>query len=1768
MIDFKMVLMFAAVLAIAHTSFGSRAETVCSNPQQNVQVCTEFKGNSGNCKTSSLAPCNTSETDTSAARYCPQVCNDRPVITNPTIAIAEDTIITRDTSVSLLDAVTDANANAGDTVELTNVGATDTVEDGNIEFFSDGHYVYTPPLNFSGTDTVGFTITDVQVPSVPLTVTGTLTFTISAVNDAPVGVNDTASTNQDTQLISVASLVANDTDVDSAGLTAVVESNKTTSQSGQINIRSDGTFTYNPPAGFTGTDTVAYTVQDADGASGGALLSIQVLAVTAGNNAPVAVADTFTLAEDAGVTPSSASLLSNDADADAGDVLAAVVESAKATSQSGLINIAADGNFTYDPPANFNGTDTVSYTVTDGTDSAMGVLTITVTAVNDPPVANNDSAATGLNTAFNAALTLLSNDTDVDGDTLSLVSSDDPVAYPFNLPTANGGTVTITASDGSYRYAPPNDFTGVDSATYTVSDGTATDLGTLSVTVGAVSADYLEVQTLFDLSDEPLEVVTPSAPNVVVLIDSSKSMNADVMTTDADGYYDSGSYSGIFTSVPGEGAQAPKESVTSGSGYWRLRTKDFNQLYYNPEVLYQPWAGCDPVVLGVSNCASAEVPAADLRYYYVWQDVVDPSVCASNVAGTVDGTSPSTAADGGCTEGHLVSIKTDGGSAAAPGLLSSLRSFTKAMAADFRDGNALYPKFPDRTDCSAADACSLAEETANFDRWYRWSRDRGRAFKASLGEVLLDAEPSLRVGFANTNSSSGNYQIEALNAVSGSFEHRADLITGIYGFSFNGLSQFYKGSDEAYGYLACNGASRFKGAANVCPLLGPPQGTCQQNYMLIVTDGVPEGASNRSSLVKNLSEADNDGIGVFDGGMFAGCSASGCSHTLADIAMYYYESDINTGMTNDVTATQRDIDFAPANTFSDGKMHQHIKTYAIAFGVENTGLANVPTAYQTGAYDWGSDPSDDFFPLKDLQHATVNGRGDFLGAQDPQVLSSALTSAFDEFSTGIGAGSAVSFNSQEISNGVVLFRSFYNLVDSTGDIVASTLNADLTVGSELWSTAAQLDVQLASSAGRQILTFDPTAGDYEGIPFQFASLNSAQKMSLGWVDSSTDAIVSDTVDYLRGVSVNEQPAGVFRARPPAAGRLGDIVNSSPVYVGPPNQLFRGGATYPSGAKSYSSFQAAQSTRDDRLYVAANDGMLHSVDPETGDEVFGFIPNATLVNDSNVNLLELASPSYSHQYVLDASPIADDVFVHPRGVSIASDGSAKQWRTMLIGAYGAGGKGLFSLDITDPDITESNASNKVFWEFTDEDDTYPHDNGSPLLTLGSQRLDASGNPIKDLGLTIDEPVLAMSNVVTSASDASLEWVALLSNGVNSTAGIAKLFAIFVDRGADSVWCHPDSGYLDPMYRGCTVNDYDFIKLDTGEGAYSVGGSVYPNGLGAARAIDADQDGTVDYVYAGDMKGNLYRFDLCRADLPAFSDWASSGLGTLPATYTGILGGCKKGVEIFKQWVSTKIFTASFTASDGTASAQPILNRPLVVQAENQQGYVVIIGTGRYFVNGDRADTAIQSMYGIWDRLGNDLVPKSKLVQQAYTNQCETVTGDDSVATTTCGRTLSDESVNLLVSDDESVAPSVLGWYNDLNAAAAGDIAGSSGERAIRNFQIRGGIGFVNSVLPTTSSACSASSGGFGLAFCPLTGGSSCLQDGVFDLNNDGAFDSSDLINGAIVAGTVFEGSAPTDAAFVGENRVTQLSDRSLSIVRTNTETSVNTGRLSWRRLSND
>jgi type IV pilus assembly protein PilY1 len=1029
--------------------------------------------------------------------------------------------------------------------------------------------------------------------------------------------------------------------------------------------------------------------------------------------------------------------------------------------------------------------------------------------------------------------------------------------------------------------------------------------------VVSANESYLEVGAFYDLSDEPLELVTPASPNVLVLQDASNSLNLDIMTEEVDGYYPLGPkspYDNIY-SIPGR-ETAPKESAEPDYGFWRLRSKDYNKIYYNPEVQYEPWARCDGTADAPGGCISGndlDPPAADLYYYYVWDDKLEAD-CPSGNEGEVDSLpSPSTDPTDACTEGYLVSIKseTETGTQGAASSLASLRDFTPT---NYDDGNALYPKFPNRNDCASDTHCTLAEEQANFENYYVWYRTRGFAMKASIGKVMSEADQNLRVGFAGSNGNNNDVEIRALNAAQGADTQINLLLTGLYDRSYQGQTpQFYDAFDKSGKYLACQKTNVMNVAQGGnptdgddfnspgCPVLPAPQGTCQQNYILLVTDGGYGGAARGG-------EHDNDGVSEpptsdFDGAMFAGCAT--CLDTLADIAMYYYERDLFNGekdgykatmeLANDVVPLQRDLDYAPAGAISGSAMHQHIKTFVVAFGIDS-GLTDVPASYQAEAYDWGA-PEDANFKIKDLHHAAVNGRGAYLDAQNPAGLTSALEQAFSEFSSGIGAGSAVSFNSQEISNGVVLFRSFYNLLENTGDVVASTLNADLTVGAQLWSTAAQLDVQLgAGGSGRQIVTFDP--GTNRGQAFALGTLTTAQKQPLGWIDSSSDAEVTLKIDYLRGSSANERPTGDFRARPTEDGRLGDIINSSPVFVGPPEALFRGGAAYPTGANSYAAFQVAQSSRADRLYVSANDGMLHSIDPTNGNEVFAFIPNATLVNSANTNISELIEPSYSHQYILDATPVVDDVYMTGKQ-------SSKGWRTVLLGAFGAGGKGLFALDVTNPAISESAVSDKVLWEFTDLDDTYPTDSAGNAITTGAaQRVDGSGLPIKDLGLSIDEPVIAMSNVYVAADDTDLEWIGLLSNGLNSTSGIAKLFGLFIDRGADGTWCHPDSRFDDfsdtsAGYRGsCHGADYDFIKIDTGEGGYSLSGSIYPNGLGAPRAIDADTDGTVDYVYAGDIKGNLWRFDLCRADLEAWE------IGDSLSQYEGAVGACKKGGKFTK------------------------------------------------------------------------------------------------------------------------------------------------------------------------------------------------------------------------------------------------------------------------------
>jgi hypothetical protein len=190
-------------------------------------------------------------------------------------------------------------------------------------------------------------------------------------------------------------------------------------------------------------------------------------------NPPVAVDDSIIASED---TPfsSAVNLNFNDTDLD-GDALT-VVPGTFATSAGGSITIAADGSYTYTPAANFNGADSVNYTVTDGSQTDIGTLNMTVNAVNDAPVAMDDAIAAVENNIFNSIVDLKFNDTDLDGDALTVM--------PGTFATTQGGSITI-ASDGSYTYTPAPNFVGADSVNYTVTDGSLSDIGTLNINVSA-----------------------------------------------------------------------------------------------------------------------------------------------------------------------------------------------------------------------------------------------------------------------------------------------------------------------------------------------------------------------------------------------------------------------------------------------------------------------------------------------------------------------------------------------------------------------------------------------------------------------------------------------------------------------------------------------------------------------------------------------------------------------------------------------------------------------------------------------------------------------------------------------------------------------------------------------------------------------------------------------------------------------------------------------------------------------------------------------------------------------------------------------------------------------------------------------------------------------------------------------------------------------------------------------------------------------------------
>ena len=314
--------------------------------------------------------------------------------------------------------------------------------------------VYTPAAGFSGTDSFSYRLKD---STNAWSRAARVTVTVTAIgNTAPVASADSASTVSPNA--AVIDLLSNDTDADGDALAVTA----TTAVANGTLTRADGSVTYTPDAGFSGTDSFGYTLSDGKG--GTASGSVTITVAPKPNTAPVAGADS---ASTVSPEPIAINLLANDTDAD-GDALTVTANTAPANgslSQSG-------GSATYTPAPGFSGTDSFAYTLSDGKGgSASGAVTVTVAPKpNIAPVVGADSAsATSPNPV---SVNLLANDTDADGDALTVTANTTP---------ANG---TVTRTGGSATYTPAPGFSGTDSFGYTLSDGKGgTANGSVTITV-------------------------------------------------------------------------------------------------------------------------------------------------------------------------------------------------------------------------------------------------------------------------------------------------------------------------------------------------------------------------------------------------------------------------------------------------------------------------------------------------------------------------------------------------------------------------------------------------------------------------------------------------------------------------------------------------------------------------------------------------------------------------------------------------------------------------------------------------------------------------------------------------------------------------------------------------------------------------------------------------------------------------------------------------------------------------------------------------------------------------------------------------------------------------------------------------------------------------------------------------------------------------------------------------------------------------------------
>lgn len=761
----------------------------------------------------------------------------------------------------------------------------------------------------------------------------------------------------------------------------------------------------------------------------------------------------------------------------------------------------------------------------------------------------------------------------------------------------------------------------------------------------------------------------------------------------------------------------------------------------------------------------------------------------------------------------------------------------------------------------------------------------------------------------------------------------------------------------------------------------------------------------------------------------------GTADTLADVALYYYMTDLRgdfdilnspTGPALNPAGTDVSPNNVPAKAGAkDFVTHQHMTTFTLGladglmryqpdYETATTGdFANIRAKllagcyWQAGAYcDWPAPVHDQPSALDDLWHAAANGRGVYYQATNAAALSLGLQNALTALNSQVAAAAASATSSPNVTQtDNQIFSTTYETSTWSGKVFAQTIdpitgNVNAT---HQWDADTLLLAKVgATTDSRVIWTYDGSAAS-KLKSFTWANMTTAQEqnffqnkcvplttmtqcatLSVGPLATANSGPAMLT--FLRGQSQNEATA--FRDRiftDPLTNAtlqtvLGDTISAKPAYIRNPTFAYTDAVT-----PAYSTFSTTNATRTGIVYVAANDGYLHAFNGNTGDEVWAYAPRFILPS-----MYALADTGYptAHRYLVDGTPEFGDVF----------DTTASAWKTILIGGAAGGGRGFYALDVTDP------ANPKGLWEFCSD----------PTLCSISDT---------DLGLTYGNPVIGKRK-----SDG--KWVVVLTSGLNNvTPGTGIGFFYVLD-----------------AITGAVLN-----KVSTVTGT-----AATPSGLmKMSPFFDAAQtDATFQYIYAGDQLGNVWRLDMGATTAAGSCTAPASALATPPCV----------------------THVATLTDASSPARAQPITTRPSLTHIGSDR--VMYWGTGRYLGNADLTDPGAasgiawqQTLYGFKDKNADygNLRTNANLVAQTLT------------LVSPGNRGISSNPVDWTVKD---------GWYVDFDPAADP----SPGERVNIDPRLVLGTVVLLTNVPTVGGSCSIGGSSFEYEFDFKTGSALSTSSG--------------------------------------------------------------------------